>query len=193
MSRDQMPAEHAILGFLALDAGAGHGYDLARHFGDGQPLAGVIRLEPGMIYHHLKKLTRAGWVTPVAQPEAVRLARQVYALTPAGREELARWLGEPVGHTREIRLDFLVKLYFARRLDPGRASRLLADQRARLQELERTLADRQGSVMTSPPEPGDDPAFGRLVLDLRLAQTRAAIAWLAGIEADVGGPIRSSS
>lgn len=183
-----MPAEHAILGLLALDTGAGHGYDLARHFGDRQPLAGVIRLEPGMIYHHLKKLARVGWVTPVAQPEAVRVTRQVYALTPAGREELARWLGEPVGHTREIRLDFLVKLYFARRLDPARASRLLADQRARLQELERTLADRHAIQATPPSGASDDPDFGRLVLDLRLAQTRAAISWLAGVEAEMSLP-----
>jgi hypothetical protein len=41
----EMPAEHAILGLLVLDEGTGHGYDLARHFGDGQPLADVIRLQ----------------------------------------------------------------------------------------------------------------------------------------------------
>src|ERR687896_1243600 len=105
----QMPAEHAILGLLALEDGAGHGYDLSRHFGEGRPLAAVLRLEVGMLYHPLKKLARAGWVAPVAGAAESRPPRQVYALTDAGRAELVRWLGEPVAHTREIRLEFLVK------------------------------------------------------------------------------------
>ncbi|MDQ3779847.1 MAG: hypothetical protein M3354_04765, partial [Chloroflexota bacterium] len=56
----EMPAEHAILGLLALGVrpGEGYGYDLARQFSLGQPLADVLRLEPGMLYHHLKKLER---------------------------------------------------------------------------------------------------------------------------------------
>jgi len=111
------PAEHAILGLLALAGGQGHGYDLARHFAAGRPLAGVIRIEVGMLYHHLKQLARAGWVAPLPGPAEARPARRVFALTDDGRAELWRWLGEPVAHTREIRLEFLVKLALARRLD----------------------------------------------------------------------------
>ena len=47
-----------------------------------------------------------------------RPARFVYTLTTAGEAELDRWMSEPVGHTREIRLAFLVKLYLARQTDP---------------------------------------------------------------------------
>ncbi len=40
-------AVHAILGLLDLDDNSSHGYDLARHFGDGQPLdARVFGGEP---------------------------------------------------------------------------------------------------------------------------------------------------
>ncbi len=64
-----MAAEHAILGLLALsESGTGHGYDLARQFSPEAPLGDVVRLEPGMVYHHLKKLERLGWVSAV--PEA---------------------------------------------------------------------------------------------------------------------------
>ena len=136
----EMPAEHAILGLLVLDEGTGHGYDLARHFGDGQPLADVIRLEPGMLYHHLKKLAKTGWVTSTTEPQGNRPPRLVYKITPDGRKELKRWLQEPVARTREIRLEFLVKLYFARRLDPTLATRLLAEQRETLHKLAESLA-----------------------------------------------------
>lgn len=176
MATPEMPAEHAILGLLVLDAGAGHGYDLARHFGEGQPLGGVLRLEPGMLYHHLKKLERAGWLTSTVEPQGSRPPRQVYRITAAGREELRRWLQEPVAHTREIRLEFLVKLYFARRFDPGLAARLIAEQRGTCERLQESLAARLSALDAT--EAGDDRAFSRLVLELRMAQTRAAIDWL---------------
>lgn len=164
----EMPAEHAILGLLSTDDGSGHGYDLARNFSDGQPLAAVLRLEPGMLYHHLKKMEKADWVTSAVVPQPSRPPRQVYRITDAGRAELDRWLREPVTHTREIRLEFLVKLYFARRFDPVLEARLIAEQLAALEKIETNLAV-QADVA--------DP-FVRQVYDLRLLQTRAAIAWI---------------
>ena len=180
MQHAEMPAEHAILGLLALEDGdrRGYGYDLARHFGDGQPLAEVFRLEPGMLYHHLKKLARVGWVDAAVEPQGARPPRRLYRLTPTGRAELHRWLGEPVAHTREIRLEFLVKLFFARRLDPARADRLLTEQLDTCRRLEASLAG-QLAALDAPSEVDEEARrFTRLVLDLRLAQTRAAAAWL---------------
>jgi PadR family transcriptional regulator AphA len=187
----EMPAEHAILGLLLLDDGAGHGYDLARHFADGQPLAEVIRLEPGMLYHHLKKLNRSGWATASIEHQGTRPPRMVYRITDAGRAELHRWLREPVAHTREIRLEFLVKLYFARRLDARLAQRLIAEQLETCRRLEASLAAQLERAQTAAPG-SNDPAFSRLVLDLRLRQTRAAIAWLSTIpEHDTSSPSRA--
>ena len=179
----EMPAEHAILGLLALNEGPqpGYGYDLARSFGEREPLGEVLRLEPGMLYHHLKKLARAGWVEAAVEPQGARPPRRVYRLTRAGRAELGRWLAEPVRHTREIRLEFLVKLYFARRLDPERAVRLLAEQRETCRRLEESLADQLARLDAGQTVESTEPearAFTRLVLELRLAQTRAAGAWL---------------
>lgn len=177
----EMPAEHAILGLLLLDDGSGHGYDLARHFGDAAPLGAVMRLEPGMLYHHLKKMARTGWVTATVEQQGARPPRQVYRITPAGRAEVMRWLREPVTRTREIRLEFLVKLYFARRLDPDLAARLIAEQRETLIGLEAALAAGRDA---DPPGSAGDQRFLREVADLRLAQTRAAIEWLRRIDGD---------
>ena len=197
MSRAEMPAEHAILGLLALAEGdgRGYGYDLARHFAPGEPLADVLRLEPGMLYHHLKKLDRAGWVKAAVEPQGTRPPRRLYALTDAGRGELRRWLGAPVARTREIRLEFLVKLFFARRLDPGRAALLLAEQRETCRAWAASLSRQLARLEVEPaPDEGvaEDRAFRRLVLELRLAQTRAAADWL-GATADAApaaGPPR---
>lgn len=181
-NQGEMPAEHALLGLLDRERGTGHGYDLARSFSEGQPLAEVIRLEPGMLYHHLKKLARTGWVTSSVEPQGTRPPRQVYQITEAGRAELRRWLAEPVSHTREIRLEFLVKLYFARHLDSRLAERLISEQRNTLRERKQSLTQQLAALPPSDQTPADDVAFSRHVLELRVAQTRAALTWLNQLE-----------
>ena len=180
-----MAAEHAILGLLALNEfGMGHGYDLARQFSPEAPLGDVVRLEPGMVYHHLKKLERLGWVRAVPGTNPGRPTRRLFALSSSGRGELRRWLAEPVARTREIRLDFLVKLYLALLLDPELAVRLVDEQRQLLTRLVESLSNRrQGTRGEMTPE-ADAASFGDLVLDMRLAQTQAALEWLDRVGRD---------
>ena len=178
------PAAQAILALLSLTdgvgGGEGYGYDLARQFSAGQPLAEIIHLEPGMLYHHLKRLDKAGWIAGSLEPQGSRPPRQIYRITDAGRDELSRWLTEPVARTREIRLEFLVKLFFARQINPELAARLVAEQRETFRRLVASLSDQSASAARAEPE-GDravDRTFVREVLDLRLAQTTAALDWL---------------
>jgi PadR family transcriptional regulator AphA len=175
----QQPAEHALLGLLALAGGTAHGYDLARQFRRGEPLGEVIRLEPAMLYKHLKKLATLDWLRMTVEEQQLRPPRQMCHLTSAGEDELRRWLSEPVARTREVRLEFLVKLYFARQLDPALATRLAEEQRNVMLELAESLTT-QLSELTSG-ESGDDTTFRRLVLELRLQQTHAAADWLARV------------
>jgi DNA-binding PadR family transcriptional regulator len=165
-----MPAEHALLGLLAQSAGSRHGYDLAREFQAGSDLGEIIRLEPGMLYHHLKKLERAGWVTSTQELVERRPARLVYSLTPAGRLQLERWMTEPVGHTREIRLEFLVKLYLANLTDPALSRRLVREQIATLSEIE-------SAQHAEPAAEG----FSANVRALRQSQTSTALTWLRSL------------
>ena len=74
-----MAAEHAILGLLALSESGGARVRLARQFSPEAPLGNVVRLEPGMVYHHLKKLERLGWVSVVPESGPGRPARRLFA------------------------------------------------------------------------------------------------------------------
>lgn len=178
--RDQstMPAEHAILGLLAESASGAHGYDLARYFSGDEPLGAIVRLEPGMLYHHLKKLDRVGWVAATVEQQGLRPPKQVYRLTDSGRAELERWLTSPVERTREIRLEFLVKLFFAQRTNPSMMQELIGHQRETLQ---RNLAslDEQRQAMSAKNDVSEvDRAFTVKVLELRSLQTTSALEWL---------------
>jgi len=172
---ERAAAEYALLGLIAQTPQREiHGYDLVRAFADGV-LGRIVRLEPGMLYHYLKKLARDGLVTTRHERQTGRPDRQLHALTTEGEAALHDWITAPVRSTREIRLDFLVKLYLARQIDVDVATGLVRDQQAvmgqRAERLKAQLAD---------PQPADpDNAFGESVLELRLGQTQSALAWLA--------------
>jgi DNA-binding PadR family transcriptional regulator len=174
-SVERAAPEYALLGLLArTESGEIHGYDLARLFADGV-LGQVVRLEPGMLYHYLKKLAKAGLIASRVDRQSGRPDRQVHRITPEGDAALRVWISAPVRSTREIRLEFLLKLYLARQIDPDQAQRLVSDQqrvmRSRVERLAR-------QVETAQPDSPDN-AFGETVLRLRLSQTEAALAWLA--------------
>jgi DNA-binding PadR family transcriptional regulator len=189
-----MAAEHAILGLLALsESGTGHGYDLARQFSPEAALGNVVRLEPGMVYHHLKKLERLGWVSAVPDASPGRPARRLFALTSSGRAELERWLSEPVARTREIRLEFLVKLYLALLLDPALAVRLVDEQRELCARLVESLSNRLRSGHVEESRDAVTARFGDMVLDMRLAQTQAALAWLDRVGHDATTAVERST
>ncbi len=119
--------------------------------------------------------------------------RRVYAPTPAGRAQLEAWLAEPVERPRDLRLTFLLKLFFALRRSRDDAIALLDRQEQALaafhQALARQLPERQPSALTSPSEtPGRGGRFSALVLRARLRQTEAALAWLGDLRADLLEP-----
>ncbi len=167
------PAEHSLLGLLASAESEGmHGYDLARQYTVGA-LGEIIRLEPGMLYHHLKKLERYGLVSSHVEFQLDRPDRQIHTLTDAGANRLHTWLSEPVRATREIRLDFLLKLLFVRRLGPDGLHDLVHQQRSVLATLAASLETQVNAA-----DADADALERRMVIRLRLAQTRAAIDWL---------------
>jgi DNA-binding PadR family transcriptional regulator len=175
MTASLSATEYTLLGLIARAETGGpvHGYDLQRHLADSS-LSHVIRVESGMMYHYLKRLAARGLITAETASQEGRPARHLHTLTPEGRAALDAWIAAPVATTREIRLEFLLKLWFARE-DAGVASRLIGDQMA---VIDRHIASLEAQVANL--AAGD--RFGNDVLGLRLAQNRTIRDWLAGLE-----------
>lgn len=111
---DAMPTEYALLGLL-LD-GPKHGYELARRFSPETALGEICHLEMSMLYALLKKQEKAQNIEAELESQGARPPKRIFHLTAIGRADFMEWVRTPVGRSREIRLDFLVKLYFARQL-----------------------------------------------------------------------------
>jgi len=182
-SRNRLsPAEFTLLGMISFAAAPQqpiHGYDLNRQLSEG-PIREIIRIEPSMLYHYLKKLTRRGLISSTVDVQEGRPDRHLHTLSASGQQLFDDWLNEPVHTTREMRLEFLLKLWFARQVDPDRAASLVGAQQAVLQGLIASLERQYDQVSGTT---GNDQ-FARKVIQLRLSQNRAAAAWLDNLEQD---------
>lgn len=165
MTDAPFPAEHAVLGAL-LD-GPAHGYELCRRLRDDLGL--VWRIATSQLYAVLRRLEEAGMVrwTGEADPRG----RHVYALTPHGEAAFWEWAVTPVPRVRDLRVEFVTKLYFLYRFAPDRVGELVARQRDVVLRLRNRLAGE---------EPPGDP-FSAALEGFRMSQVRCALDWLQGL------------
>jgi DNA-binding PadR family transcriptional regulator len=87
-----MALEHAIL--VSLTERAGSGYELARRFD--RSIGFFWPATHQQIYRVLRRMDDAGWVTHTDVAQEGRPDKKVYRVSAAGRDELTRWLAEPV-------------------------------------------------------------------------------------------------
>jgi DNA-binding PadR family transcriptional regulator len=171
------PAEYAILGLL--ESQPMYGYEMFQQFQNGT-LRQIVHLEMSQMYAFLKKLERMEFIEAELEPQGVRPPRRIFHLADSGHIVFHEWLTTPVERPREIRVFFLLKLYFARKIIP--------DQTARLIEREiiacRTFLDHLESQRLPDAATSDTAFLDHVVLRSRIHQTRALIDWLCELQSE---------
>jgi DNA-binding PadR family transcriptional regulator len=172
--------EFVPLGFLAEEAV--HGYELYRRFSES--LAGLWRISESQMYSTLKRLEERGLVEGSAPEKGSAASRRVLSITGSGRGLFEAWLAEPSACSpRVLRLEFLTRMFFARRSQPARVAALFDGQRATVvNALERSAANRASSGA------GFD-VFG-LAVAFSESQLRSSLEWL---DASVGPAMRAAA
>lgn len=79
---------HGILGLV--NNGDKTGYEIMTVFRDS--LSFFWMAQTSQIYRELQFMERAGWISRTHVPQVGKPDKNVYAITPAGRDELTRWL-----------------------------------------------------------------------------------------------------
>lgn len=162
--RELLTGEYAILGLLL--EGPMHGYEMARHF-EGHELTTVCPIEQSSLYTYLRNVEARDLVQWEEERVGARPARKKYSLTAAGEAAVRRWLDAPVMRIREVRLDFLLKLYFLHRQDRAAERELLDAQ----------LAVCRDYLAVLEREPDSTP-FLRLVNGSKRSAALATLNWL---------------
>jgi len=97
---------YAVLGMLS--AGPRSGYDIKKAIDSS--IAHFWSESFGQIYPILRRLTADGFVRRRHEAQRGKPDRQVYSLTPRGREVLRAWLGQPA-RPESFRSELLLKLF----------------------------------------------------------------------------------
>lgn len=162
--RDLLAGEYATLCLLSLRPM--HGYEMVAFLGD-EGLDAVFPVEQSTLYTYLRNVESRGLVTWAEERVGLRPPRKTYELTPEGRELVHSWLRQPVERMREVRVEFLLKLFFLDVTDRIAMRRLLEEQ---IGVCEGYLAQFSGRGYGSP--------FLRLVAQSKRSAAEATLGWL---------------
>jgi PadR family transcriptional regulator AphA len=162
-----LAVEFAVLGYLIETPM--HGYELRDRLARG--IGAFWRIASSQLYQVLHRLEEGGWVECAVEARSSGPSRNVYRISAKGKDAFWNWAASPVRHVREIRVEFLAKVYFLRRLAPDRLAGLIAGQIAALQELYEHLSE-QPRVET------DDAGLGRLAASYRRSQVAGTMRWV---------------
>ena len=148
-----------------------HGYEIHRQLVDPAGLGLVWHVKQSHLYAMLDKLEGDGYIAGAEEAQEMRPPRKVFRLTTAGRKAFRDWLGRPVAHGHEIRLEFMAKLFFARGEGAARLGQLIERQRQVCLEWRANLQAEAAATTGG-------GSYDWLVFQYRLGQIDSMIAWL---------------
>lgn len=179
------PAEYIILGLLKTQNM--HGYEMFQQFEHGIP-GQIVHLEMSQMYAFLKKLEKLHYIEAEIEPQGIRPPRKIYHLTTSGHTVFMDWLTEPTKKPRDIRILFLIKLYFMQRFLPQEIHTLLEKQLQACQHFLHNLESKQVRENTDKAlqeDTYDAYFFDQVILRSRIHQTRALLNWIHELQQEM--------
>ena len=171
--KKELAPEWALLGLLTQKPM--HGYELHRYFTDPSALGQVWYLGLSQMYKLLKELEAQGYVEATVELQENYPARKVYHITPSGRAAFLQWMEKPISNPRQIRVEFLAKLFLAQLLGPEMIERIVGTQ---LETCQTQLTRLQERACPELNRRASDGGFEHLVFRFREGQIQATIDWL---------------
>jgi PadR family transcriptional regulator AphA len=163
------PQVHVILGILMEKER--HGYEIHHHFSSG--LGRVWYAGISQVYALLKRLEADEKVVSAVEMQDNRPAKHIYSITPKGRDAFLQWLNAPLEKIRDLRLEFIAKLFFIRELNLSGIDELIRKQ---ITVFQGQLCDiKQMDAIC-------EDAFDHLVFQFRIGQIEATLVWLQKCE-----------
>lgn len=164
-TRELLPGELAVLALLRNQPM--HGYEMARYF-DRDDLSEVCPIEQSLLYTYLRNTEERGLVRWSEVRVGLRPPRKLYELSESGRTQVETWLDAPVQRLREVRFEFLLKLYFLHPNDLARERALLARQIAICEDYRERLSVREA----------ESNGFSKLVAASKRSGAESTVNWL---------------
>lgn len=169
LSANTLTVEYALLGFVYEQPS--YGYEIYQQLSAPNGLWQVWRMKQSQLYALLTKLEDEAYLVTTLQPQEARPPRKIYSLTAIGHAVFEKWLTSPVIHGRQMRLEFLAKLYFAYRQGPTVVLPLLEQQTLTCQRWLAALQEPNSDILAGDP-------FAYAVQQFRISQIESFLLWL---------------
>ena len=157
--------EYALLG--ALMSGPMHGYEILQFLETG--LGPALHISTSQLYVLLKRLEKDGLMRSSLEIQDTRPSKRVFSLRPTGKEVFLEWLLSPTEHVRDLRIEFLAKLFFFHNLGLQGGDALVDAQISLLEQVKEGLMAKRRSEK-------DD--YNRLVYGFRISTLTGWLNWL---------------
>jgi DNA-binding PadR family transcriptional regulator len=166
--KEPLTYEHALLGFLAKTPM--HAYAL-HHTVMQSPLGMVWRVKQSALYAMLTRLASEGLIDAGAEDITAR-GKRLLSLTPDGHTAFATWCVTPVPQPRDMRMEFLAKLFFLADFPAPMRQQLIQMQQQRAHQWQEPLDPHMS-------------AYAQTVRQFRNGQITAIQTWLTTLEAEM--------
>jgi PadR family transcriptional regulator AphA len=163
--KDKPATEYALLGVLM--SGPKHGYEILQSLGTG--LGPAWSVSTSQLYVLLKRLEKEGLVSSTLQTQDTRPSKRVFSLMPTAENKFLNWLKSPTDHVRDLRIEFLAKLFFFRNLGLQGGNALVDAQIALLEQVKEGLTAKRRA---------ERDEYNRLVYGFRISTLTGWLNWL---------------
>ena len=148
-------------------SGPKHGYEILLFLNS--ELGSTWHVSTSQLYVLLKRLERDGFLQSSVETQDTRPSKRIFSLTPPGKKAFLEWLRSPTEHVRDLRIEFLAKLFFFNRLSLKEGSELIRAQVQVLKQIRERIEQRQKEEK--------DP-FNKLIFGFKMATIEAWHQWL---------------
>ncbi len=163
--KNRLRTEYVLLG--ALFQGPKHGYEIM-HFLD-SALQSTWQVSSSQLYVLLKRLENQGLLKCSLKEQKTRPAKRVSSLTPAGEKDFLGWLQSPVENVRDLRVEFIAKLFFFHYLSLKGGEELITIQIGLLEGLKKSFKKKRDK---------EEEPFKKIVFGIKVMTIEAWLQWL---------------
>ncbi len=118
----------SLLGFFLKKPN--YGYEVYKYLSTDTSFFTVWHLKRSQFYSYLEKLFVEEFLSQSFEEGQQYPDRRIFSITQLGFETLKAWVVTPVDHGREMRQDFLVKLFICQTYFPASVIELIQNQKA---------------------------------------------------------------
>ncbi len=157
----------ALLGFFIEKPN--YGYELYKHITNETSFFKIWYLKQSQFYGFLERLFQEGFLSQKMIEGDQYPDRKLFTITPEGIQQLENWITTPVKRGREMRQEFIAKLFIAKNFFQGRIEALVDNQLALCNQ----WLTEQDEYLSN-----ETDQFQILLIDYRKKQIKAMMDWL---------------